>query len=206
MPLKRLTRTLTIGWSGFTTAVREIAQRTDRSVQFAKLRLDQWEMARELTLAYRSFGQRLAELAGPGQAPDQPIHDDPEIQRLLSAIGKIRMRLDDMTQQLASLHLEEPEQAAFSLRRKMRAVGLAEMTATIPAMSPYTGKRMADLPRRGEWIAVALFRRGTPFIPDGSTTLMAGDELLLVGPAMTCEQAKVMLEQSELPPDQAPAV
>lgn len=206
MPLRRLTRAVIIGWSGLAAAVQEIAQRTDRAIQLAKLRVDQWELARELTLTYRSFGERLAELAIPsaagsvGSAPAGTLADDPEIHRLLATISRLKARLDAVTQQLATLHLEEPEQAAVSIRRRLRSAGLAEISATIPPRSLHGGKCLADLSKQGEWIVTAVIRHKAPFVPDGSTTIMPGDELLLFGPAIVCEQAKLMLEQPEPAP------
>lgn len=203
MPFRRLTRAVTVGWSGVAAAVQEIAQRTDRAIQLAKLRVDQWELARELTLTYRSFGERLAELTFPGAAgsTEPPasgtLADDPEVHRLLASIGRLKAQLDAMTQQLATLHLEEPEQAAGSIRRRLRAAGLAEISATIPPHSLHGGKRLADLSKQGEWIITAVIRHGAPFVPDGSTTIMPGDEVLLFGPAIVCEQAKLMLELPE---------
>ncbi|MEW6325357.1 MAG: TrkA C-terminal domain-containing protein [Nitrospirota bacterium] len=181
------------------TALQEIALRTDRTVQFAKLRLDQWEIARDLTLTYRSLGRRLAELVSP-EAAAPAVAEDPELQRLLGAVTRLRLRLDAMTQQVASLHLAEPEQAAFSVRRQLRAAGLVEMSVAIPRRALHGGRRLAELSTQGEWIAIAVIRRGAPFVPDGSTTLLPGDELLLFGPAIACEQAKLMLEQPEPAP------
>ena len=215
MPLKRFLRELKAGWSGAAVAVREIAQRTDRSVQFAKHRLDQWELNRELRLAYRSFGQRIAELALVRRPEDGGLAeavaagspaaaDDPELHRLVTAISRLQSRIDSLSKQLASLHLEEPEQATLLLRQRLHAAGFAEVAATIAPRSLYCGKRLSDVRQQGEWIVTAIVRHGAPFVPEGTTTLMVGDELLLVGPANVCEQAKMMLEQLELPTTEPP--
>jgi K+/H+ antiporter YhaU regulatory subunit KhtT len=205
MPFKRLLRETRAGWAGVTTALREIAQRTDRSVQFARLRLDQWELGRELTFAYRSFGQRVAELvtahearaAGPlGGAPGAAT-DDPELHRLTTVIGRHQSRIESLAQRLASLHLEEPEQATVVLRQRLRAAGFVEVVARISTRSLHLGKRLADLQKRGEWLVIAVVRRGAPFVPDGATIMTAGDELLLAGPASACERAKITLEELE---------
>jgi K+/H+ antiporter YhaU regulatory subunit KhtT len=198
MPLKRFLREARAGWAGATTALREIAQRTDRSIQFARLRVDQWELGRELALAYRSFGQRVAELMTGHQ--HAAAADDPELQQLSTAIDRLTSRVDALTQRLASLHLEEPEQATMMLRQRLRTAGFAEVVATISDRSLHRAKRLADLQKHGEWLVIAVVRRGVPFIPDGATVLTAGDELLLAGPAPACEQAKMMLEQLA-PPD-----
>jgi hypothetical protein len=222
MPFKRLTRTLRSGLSGAKTAVLEIAHRTDRTVQLARLRFDQWELNRELSVAYGDFGQRVADLLLAGRsgiapatsAPLQPagipsgmptampteIDDDPELHRLTSQIGRLQERVNGSLQQIAAFHLEEPDQAALGLRRRLRAAGYAEVVAAIGPQSLHKGRRLADIEKRGEWIVIVIMRRGAPFVPDGSTVLMAGDELCLFGPAVACERARLLLEQPEPPP------
>jgi len=206
MPFKRLLREARAGWAGVTTALREIAQRTDQSVQFARLRLDQWELGRELAFAYRGFGQRVAELvlaqearaASRGGAPGAPA-DDPELHRLAAVISRLQLRIESLAQRLAALHLEEPEEATALLRQRLRAAGFVEVVARISSRSLHLGKRLADLQKHGEWLVIAVVRRGAPFVPHGATIMTADDELLLAGPAPACEQAKILLEELEPP-------
>jgi hypothetical protein len=204
MPLKRFTRNFKAGWAGLSTAVREIAARTDRSVQSAKLRWNHWEAGRELALAYQRFGRRIAELAISQaishDAPPRPpsFADDPELIPLAAQIGALRSRIATISQQLAPLHMEESEQPASAARQYVQAAGFTQVVAVVPADSIHCGKSLKEVRRDGEWLALVVIRQGTPFLPTGSTTLTAGDQLVLFGHALACEQAKWSIENSPL--------
>ena len=192
---RRLRQELKTLLAGIKTATLEIAHRTDRSMQLAKLRLDLWESTRELTLAYSGFGQRVAELSSTGPGAVSMPADDPELKRLGAAIEQLQGRLRALTQRIAALHLEVGEPAAMEQRRRLQAAGFAEVAVTIGPNTLYCGHRLGDLPKQHEWTAVAVIRHGMPFVPTGATVLTAGDEWLLFGPAAACEAAKLSLEQ-----------
>jgi len=211
MPLRLLnTRNLKAGWTGLTTAIREVAARTDRAVQLARLRITLWDLNRELLIAYREFGQRVAELAlagGPergqthpgatGQVPTESVPpDDPELIRVAGVIERLRARMENLTQQLAALNLEAPEDSGVTLRRRLRTAGLTEVVAVIPRRSPHANKPLSAIRPTAECMITTIIRNGTPFVPAGDTTLQPGDELVLFGSAIACEQAKLFLERT----------
>ena len=194
------------GWTGLTTAVREVATRTDRAVQLARLRIALWELNRELLVVYREFGRRVSELAlKPGTAGDAVTHassgtipsDDPELIRVSGEIERLQARLELLTQQLAALNLEAPEETGAPLRRRLHTAGLMELVAIIPKRSPLARRSLATVKPMAECVITAIIRNGTPFVPSGVTRLEPGDELVLFGSAMACEQAKLYFERME---------
>jgi K+/H+ antiporter YhaU regulatory subunit KhtT len=201
---------LKAGWAGLTTAVQEVAARTDRAVQLARLRIALWDLNRELLIAYREFGQRVADLAlsigtGSGrtnwsetshrQAETVPA-DDPELTRVAGVIERVSARMDNLTQQIAALNLESSEESGATLRQRLQTAGLTELVAVIPRRSPLSNKPLADLKPMAECVIMTIIRNGTPFVPAGSTTLQSGDEVVLFGSAIACEQSKVYLERT----------
>jgi hypothetical protein len=198
MPSRLLnTKNLKAGWAGLAAAIREVAIRTDRAVQFAKLRLTLWELNREQLIAYRLFGQRVAELALTAHQPPESLSaDDPELARLTGVIDRLRSRMDHVTQQLAAMDLEGPDEAALSLRRRLQTAGLVEVAAVIGTRSPHANQRLSDIQPTVECVIMTILRNGVPFVPSGSTVLQAGDELVLFGPAVACETAKLFLERT----------
>jgi K+/H+ antiporter YhaU regulatory subunit KhtT len=201
MPTRLLnTRNLKAGWAGLSTAVREVATRTDRAVQLARLRVALWELNRELLTGYREFGRRVAELGLAARADHAPIEavspDDPELIRVTGVIERLRARMENLIQQLAALDLEAPEESGASLRRRLHTAGLTELVAIIPGRSPHANKPLSDVRQTAEWLITAIIRNGAPFVPDGATTLQSGDELVLFGSAIACEQAKLFLERT----------
>ncbi|HUJ78733.1 MAG TPA: TrkA C-terminal domain-containing protein [Nitrospiria bacterium] len=199
-------RQLKAGWAGLTTAFREVATRTDRAVQLMRLRIDLWELNRELLIQYREFGRRVSELAlisSPAagtiiQAQGETVPaDDPEVLRVSGQIERLRARMELLTQQLATLSLEAPEDAGAPLRRRLQTAGMTDVVAIIPARSPFAHRPLAAIQPLSECVITAIIRNGTPFIPAGGTTLEPGDELMLFGTAMACEQAKLYLERIE---------
>lgn len=201
MPARLLNaRTLKAGLAGLTTAIREVATRTDRAVQLTRLRVALWELNRELLIGYREFGQRIAELALTAGVDHTPIDmvspDDPELIRVTGVIERLRARMENLTQQLAALDLEAPEEAGALLRRRLHTAGLTELVAIIPDRSLHANRPLSDLRETTDWLITAIIRNGAPFVPDGATTLQPGDELVLFGSAIACEQAKLFLERT----------
>jgi K+/H+ antiporter YhaU regulatory subunit KhtT len=194
------TRNIKAGWAGLTTAIREVATRTDRAVQLTRLRVALWELNRELLIGYREFGQRVAELALTARADHTPTEtvspNDPELIRVTGVIERLRARMETLAQQLAALDLETPEESGTTLRRRLHTAGFTELVAVIPGRSPHTNKPLSDVRRTAQWLITAIIRNGAPFVPDGATTLQPGDELVLFGSAIACEQAKLFLEQT----------
>jgi len=202
MPARLLNaRNLKAGWAGLTEAVRAIAVRTDRAVQLARLRLTLWELDRELLIAYRELGQRLAELVLTSRAAgrfrtDTVPADDPASLQLLEMINRLRSRMEHLTQQIAALNLEAPDESILSMRRRLQAAGLTEVVAVIARRSPHAHKRLSDVRPTAECIVTTMIRNGSPFVPTGDSTLLPGDELVLFGPAVACERAKLFFERT----------
>jgi K+/H+ antiporter YhaU regulatory subunit KhtT len=204
------TRKLKAGWAGLATAVQEVATRTDRAVQLARLRIALWDLNRELMIAYREFGQRVADLAlsigtGSGRATQGETHhrqveiispDDPELIRVAGVIERILARMETLTQQIAALHLESPGETGAMLRKRLQTAGLTELVAVIPRRSPLAGTPLSDVRPMTECVIMTIIRNETPFVPDGVTKLLSGDEVVLFGSALACEQAKVFLERT----------
>jgi len=201
MPTRLLNpKQLKAGWAGLSAAIREIAARTDRGVQFARLRLTLLEVDRELQMAYRLFGQRTAELVlAVPTPPDNLDPDDPELQRLAGIIVRIQARMDHLTQQLAALDLEAPAESTQALRQRLHAAGFIELAAVIAGHSPHARTQLDELKPLRECVITAIIRNGAPFVPTGSTALLPGDEIVIFGPAVACEQAKMFLEQTLAP-------
>jgi hypothetical protein len=199
-------RHIKAGLTGLATAVREVATRTDRAVQLARLRIALWELNRELLIVYREFGQRVSELAlNPGSVSGVVDHtasgpipsDDPELIRVSGEIERLQARLELLTQQLAALNLEAPEDWDAPLRRRLHTAGLMEIVAVIPKRSPLARRPLSSVRSTAECVITAIIRNGSPFVPSGATTLEPGDELVLFGSAMACEQAKQYFERTE---------
>jgi K+/H+ antiporter YhaU regulatory subunit KhtT len=195
------TRNLKAGWSGLTSAIQEIATRTDRVIQLARMRIALWELNRELQISYREFGQRVAELALTTRVDHTMMEtlspDDPELIRAMSVIERLRARIETLIQQLAALHLEAPEESGSPLWRRLHAAGLTELVAVIPARSPHANLPISNVQQTADWLITAIIRNGTPFVPDSATTLQPGDELVLFGSAIACERSKLFLERTE---------
>jgi len=204
------TRKLKAGWAGLATAVQEVATRTDRAVQLARLRIALWDLNRELLIAYREFGQRVADLAlsigtGSGRTNQGETNhrqaetvspDDPELIRVAGVIERLLARMENLTQQIAALNLESPEESGATLRRRLQTAGLTELVAAIPRRSPLANRPLSDVRPMAECVIMTIIRNGTPFVPAGATMLQSGDEVVLFGSAIACEQAKVFLERT----------
>lgn len=211
MPTRLLsTRKLKAGWAGLATAIQEVATRTDRAVQLARLRIALWDLNRELLIAYREFGQRVADLAlsigtgSGGTHQSETNHrqaetispDDPELMRVAGVIERLLARMENLTQQIAALNLESPEVSGATLRRRLLTAGLTELVAVVPRRSPFANRPLSDIRPMTECVIMTIIRNGTPFVPAGGTTLQSGDEVVLFGSAIACEQAKVFLERT----------
>jgi Trk K+ transport system NAD-binding subunit len=104
--------------------------------------------------------------------------------------------MDHVIQQLAAMDLEAPDESAVALRKRLQTAGLIEVAAVITGRSVLANQRLSEIKPMMECVITTVIRNGSPFVPTGSTVLQPGDELVVFGPAVPCERAKLFLERT----------
>ena len=198
LPLDRITREFKVSFTGLKRTLTGIAVLADENMQVMKLTFRISEIEKKMDRTFRDLGG-ICYLTDDGPGIQERLSADPEVAVHVARLQEYRQESLQLEKEIEGIRSNLISEELAELTQGLRKKGGMIRDLTLPPASPWTGKKVAEVPLPPGVLIMALFRGEEILYPEGDTPLREGDRVYLIGP-----ENGVFAAEGEARPPQAP--